>query len=117
MHKGDNGAEQSNLKKESTMSRKLMSGLAVAAALCMAAPAWADHGGYGRGHDNGYSNGHGNGHWKHGHGGQRHHVRERVVTRDHWRSEPVYQQAVYPAYPAPAPGIQIMLPNIFIPFR
>jgi hypothetical protein len=94
------------------MSKKLIGGLAVAAALCMAAPAWANHGGHG----DGYSNGHGNGygHWKHGH---RHQVRERVVVREHWRSVPVYQQAVYPAYPAPAPGIQIVLPHIFIPFR
>ncbi len=97
------------------MSRKLMSGLAVAAALFMAAPAWADHGGRSRG--NGYSNGHGNGHWKHGHGGPRHHVRERVVTREYWQPVPVYQQAAYPAYQAPAPGIHFVLPDIFIPFR
>lgn len=101
------------------MSRKLMSGLAVAAALCMAAPAWADHDGRGRGHGNGYSNGHGygNAHWKHGHRGPRHHVRERVVVREYMRPAPVYSQAAYPAYQAPAAGIHFVLPDIFIPFR
>lgn len=95
------------------MSKKLIGGLAIAVALGMAAPAWANHGG--RGHGNGYSNGHGNayGHWKHGH---RHPVRERVVVREHWRPVPVYQQEVYRAYPAPAPGIHVVLPGIFIPF-
>ena len=105
------------------MSKKLIGGLAVAAALCMAAPALANDGynhGRGNGHGNGYSNGHGNGHgngyrhWKHGH---RHPVRERVVVREYWRPAPVYHQAVYPDYPVPAPGIQITLPNIIIPFR
>ena len=104
------------------MSKKLIGGLAVAAALCMAVPALANDGyNHGRGH--GYSNGHGNGygHGKHGYRQDvpRHRFRERVVVREYWRPAPVYQQAVYPAYPAPAPapGIQIVLPDIFIPFR
>ncbi len=96
------------------MSKKLIGRLAVAAALCVAAPAWAHHDG--RGHDNGYGNGHGNGHghWKHGHG---HPVRERVVVREYVNSAPVYSQAVYPAYQAPAPGIHFVLPDLFIPFH
>ena len=44
-------------------------------------------------------------------------VSDARVVREHWRSVPVYHQTVYPAYPAPAPGIQIVLPDIFIPFR
>lgn len=87
------------------MGKKLIGGLAVAAALFMAAPAWA-HGGHGHGH------GHGHGkHWNH------HYVHERVVTREYWRPVPVYTQAVYPVYPAPAPGIHVVVPDIFIPFR
>jgi len=90
------------------MSKKLIGRLAVAAALCIAAPAWAHHDGHGYGHGNGY------GHWKHGHG---HQVRERVVVREYVNPAPVYSQAVYPDYQAPAPGIHFVLPDLFIPFR
>ena len=95
------------------MSKKLIGGLAVAAALFMAAPASAHHGGHGNGYGRDYR------HDVHRHHVHRHYVHERIVTREYRRPVPVYQQVVYPAYPAPAsaPGIQIVLPDIFIPFR
>lgn len=83
------------------MRKKLISGL-VAAALCMAVPAWAD-------------GGHGHGHWKHGKHWHKHHVQERYVVREYYCPVPVYPRAVYPVYPAPAPGIHVVVPNIFIP--
>lgn len=89
------------------MKKKLIGGLAVAAAL-LAAPAWS-HGGPPRGH--------GYGHWKHSH----HHVHERVVreryvVREVVRPVPVYPRAVYPAYPVAAPGIHVVFPGLFVPF-
>ena len=97
---------------------KVLAGLATVGALLLAAPAWAD-----RGH------GHGHGHWKHGHGhwkhdyGHRHHFhgRPHTVVRHYYAPAPVYPVPVYaaPVYaaPAPAPGIHVVLPNIFIPLR
>ena len=49
--------------------------------------------------------------------GHKHHGRDRVVVREYVRPAPVYQQADYPAYQAPAAGISIVLPNLFFPFR
>ncbi len=90
------------------MRKKLIGGLAVTAALLMMAPAWADGGhGYGRGHGYGPGN-----YWN------KHHVHERVVIREYVRPVPVYPRPVYyPAYPAPAAGIHIVLPGVFIPFH
>ncbi len=95
------------------MSNKLIGGMAVAAALCMAAPAWADHG---RNHRHGHGHGHGHayGHSKHS---QNHYVRRHYVVREVYRPVPVYQPAVYPVYPAPVAGIHFVLPDIYIPFR
>jgi hypothetical protein len=87
------------------MNKKLIGGLAAAAVLCMAAPAWAD-GGHGRGH---------NKHW-HKHHVYQHPAPRHYVVREVWRPVPVYPRAVYPAYAAPAPGIHIVVPNLFIPF-
>lgn len=96
-----------------TMRKKLVGGLAVAAALFMAAPAWAD-GGHGRG--NGHAYGHAK-HWKHHPVHKRHvhghYVREHYVVREVVRPVPVYPRAVYPA---PAPGIHVVFPGVFIPF-
>jgi hypothetical protein len=90
------------------MRKKLIGGLAVTAALLMTAPAWAD-GGHGYGHDHGY--GHGK-HWN------KHHVHESVVIHQYVRPVPVYPMpAYYPAYRAPAAGIQIVFPGVFIPFH
>jgi len=87
-----------------TKSKLMIGGLA-AAAFALSTPVWA-HGGPGhRNHDR---------HW-HGH-----HAYERVVVREYWRPVPVYPQAVYSAYPAyaaPAPGIHVVVPNLYIRIR
>ena len=82
---------------------KLLIRSVIVAMLLAAAPVWAHDG-----------HGHGRGHWKHGHHGHRHHVREHVVVREFVQPvRPIY----YPVYAAPAPGIHIVVPNVFIPFR
>ena len=95
--------------------------LGIAAVMLTAAPAFA-HGGHGHGHDK-----HAEKHWKkhHKHWAKHHRhyyvdervvyappavVEQRIVTRVVER--PVY---VAPA-PAPAPGIHIVTPNIYVPF-
>jgi len=89
------------------MKKTLIGGLA-AATLVLAAPAWA-HGGP--------PHGHAYGHWKHGHHHvHRHVVRERYVVREVVRPVPVVPRAVYPVYPAAAPGIHVVLPSLFVPF-
>jgi hypothetical protein len=97
------------------MRKKLIGGLAVAAALCMAAPAWAG-GGHERGHGNGHAYGHAR-HWQHQpvqrHYVHRHYVREHYVVREVVRPVPVYPRAIYPA---PAPGIHVVFPGLFFPF-
>lgn len=97
------------------MRSKLIGGLVAAAMLFTAAPLWArgDHG-------------HGHGHWKHGHGHHHHvhrqHFTSHYVVRERWYPAPVYAAPVYaapvyaaPVYRAPAPGLHVVLPNIFIP--
>src|SRR5688572_27744928 len=101
-------------KEEITMRKTLMAALGTTGALLLAAPAWA---GGGHGH------GHGHGHWKHGHGhGHGHHARahhfhthRHTVVRHYYRPAPVYAAPVYaaPVYSAPAPGVHVVLPNIF----
>ena len=93
------------------MTKKLIGGLAVAVALGMAAPAWANGG---HGHRHGHGNGHAFGHAKHW---QKHHVRQHYVVREVYRPVPVYPRAVYPVYPVAAPGIHVVIPSIFIPFH
>jgi hypothetical protein len=90
-------------------SKLIIGGLA-AAVFALATPVWA-HGGPGQWNPVGY------GHGKHWH---KHQVHERVVVREYWHPVPVYPRVVYPvypAYPAPAPGIHVVVPNIYIPFR
>ena len=82
------------------MLKKLIGGLAVAT-LFLATPAWA-HGGHGN--------------WKHGKHWHKHNVHQQYVVREVYRPVPVYPRAVYPVYPAPAPGIHVVVPNVFIPF-
>lgn len=84
--------------------KRLIKGLIVAALLA-AVPAWA-HGGHG--------------HWQHGKHWQKHPVHQHYVVREVYRPLPMYPRAVYPVYPvyaAPAPGIHIVLPGLFVPFR
>ena len=95
---------------------RLLKSMLVVAALAVAGPVWA-HGGHGHGKHHGHSHGwHGdrhNSHWKH----YKHHGR-------HWRGrDPHYARGYYYApYPAyayapPAPGVHIVVPNIYIPIR
>jgi hypothetical protein len=96
---------------------RLLKSMLVVAALGLAAPVWADGGhGRGRGHDGFHHDRHGHrhhSHWKH----HRHHGHG-------WRGhDPYYYSgyyyAPYPryAYAAPAPGVHIVVPNIYIPLR
>lgn len=55
----------------------------------------------------------GHGHWKHAHRHPRH---ERVVVHEIVRPVLVYPRVAYSEPPAPAPGIQIIFPDITIPF-
>lgn len=88
-------------------SKLIMSGLA-AGAFLLAAPVLA--------HD-------GHGQWKRDRYWRGHPAHERVVVREYVRPVPVYPRVVYPIYPvypayaAPAPGIHIVVPDIYIPFR
>jgi hypothetical protein len=94
------------------MRNKLIGGLVAAAVMFTATPLWA-------------KGGHGHGHEKHGHG-HKHHVHKHFhdshfVVRERWYPEPVYAAPVYvpvyaaPVYRAPAPGVHVVLPNIFVP--
>lgn len=90
---------------------KLLISATMAALFAMAVPAWADRGhGYGK-PQHAYRIP--PGHVKQLH---RHHVYR------HWHPAPVrhyYTQTyVYPAYPVypPAPGVHIVLPDVYIPF-
>jgi hypothetical protein len=91
------------------MKLKLFISTLIAGALLGAAPVWAHGGHHGR-------------HWEkhsHHHKFQRHHhrrhvYRDRVVVREYVERVPVYRD-YYPA-PAPAPGISIVTPDIFIPW-
>jgi hypothetical protein len=95
----------------------LFKGIIVAAALALASPVWAggDHGH--RGHHHG---GHGHHHgWKH----HKHHYQH---GHRHWQRAPryTYYERHYYAPPpppvysyAPAPGVHIVTPHIYIPLR
>lgn len=90
---------------------KRMTGALLAAAMLAAAPAWAD-----RGHDHGRGHawGHSKHHWKHSH--HHYYAPPRVVHREVVRYYDYYPPApVY--YSAPAPGVHIVLPNVYIPIR
>ena len=90
---------------------RLLKSVLVAAALAFAAPVWA-HGGHG--HHHGWDKHHDRGHWRH-HGHHRHHGwhhRDR-----HYYYSRHYYYPPYPVYAAPAPGVHIVVPNIYIPLR
>jgi len=100
------------------MRNRIMTGLAAAAALLAATPLWA-HDGHGHGD---HGRGHGYGHYQH------FQPRGYTVVRERWVPAPVYAAPVYapvyaapvyaaPVYRAPAPGVHIVLPNLFIPLR
>jgi len=90
------------------MKLTLLTGAAMAAMLAAAVPAWADKG---------------HGYWEH------HHFRDYLRAQywhhppkwGHYRYKPrhyvyrYYEPYAY-AVPAPAPGVHIVLPNVYIPF-
>lgn len=92
------------------MKLKLLVNALVAGALLAVAPVWA-HGGHGNGHGYGYGK-----HWEKQHRyNYRHHrrhvYRDRVVVREYVETVPVYRD-----YPAPAAGVHIVTPDLFIPW-
>ena len=92
---------------------RLLKSLFIAAAIVMSAPALA-HGGHG--HDRHHRHHHGwHGERHHAYGGHHHH---RHYVRSY---EPRYYSNYYyppqPVYVAPAPGVHIVVPNIYIPIR
>ena len=93
---------------------RLLKSMLIAAALVLAAPAWA-HGGHGK-HNrdhHGWNDHRQHSHGKH-HGHYRHYPRREFHT-NYYYPAPAYP--VYPAYAAPAPGVHIVVPNIYIPLR
>lgn len=99
---------------------QLLKSVLVAAALVLAAPAWAKgghgHGGKHHGHHHGWQDRGHHSKWKH----QRHHRNHRYYHRREVHTYHYYTpRPVYPAYPAyaPAPGVHIVVPNIYIPLR
>ena len=93
---------------------RLFKSALVVAALAFAAPVWA-HGGHGK-HHGGDNHRHGS-HWRdqqhHRHHG--HHRQHHRHYYSQYYSQPYY--APYPVYAAPAPGVHIVVPNIYIPLR
>lgn len=93
---------------------KLLMSVTMAALLAAAAPVWA-HGGHGHGKKQNHGYYHvPPGHLKHhrGYYAERSYYYPRPVKRYYYE----YSYA-YPAYPAyPAPGVHVVLPNVFIPF-
>ena len=86
--------------------RKMLIGGLMTAVLLGAGPVWAHNG---------------HGHWKHanhwrGHPVHGAYVQRQYIVREVVRPVPVYPSVAYPVYPAPAPGIHIVVPNVFIPF-
>ena len=88
---------------------RLLKGALVALALAFAAPVWA-HGGHG--HHHGWHKHHEHHHWRH-HGHHRHHGWQ----PGYYYSSRQYYYPAYPVYAAPAPGVHIVVPNIYIPLR
>ena len=91
---------------------KLLISAAMAAMFAAAAPAWAHHENW---HHDGYRH-----NWNHDRHWRGHYVHhDRVFVREYVRPVPVYQpvfQPVYQGNPAPAPGIHVVVPDIYIPF-
>ena len=94
----------------------LLKSAMVVAALAFAAPVWA-HGGHGHDRDRDHRGWRGNDHapaWGH----HRHHHRNWDRTpRQHYYNQYYYAPPPVYSYAAPAPGIYITTPNIYIPLR
>lgn len=92
------------------MKLKLLIAALMAAAMSTAAPVFA-HDGHGRGH--GHAHGHAK-HWNKHHRHFHHHhgyYRDRVVVREYVQTVPAYSY-----YSAPAPGVHIVVPDVYIPW-
>jgi hypothetical protein len=92
---------------------RLLKTLFVAAALALAAPAWA-HGGHGHDRHHRHNGWHGERH--HGHARHHHHHRHYARSFEH-RYYSNYYYPPQPVYAVPAPGVHIVVPNIYIPLR
>ncbi len=96
---------------------KLLTGTMLAAAMLVAVPAYADRGD----HDRDRGHGRDKHYWKHAHRGHHYYEPPRVVYREVVRHHSYYAPApvYYPQqhYVQPSAGIQITLPNIYIPIR
>ena len=96
---------------------RLLRSMLVVAALGLAGPVWAA-GGHGHGHDGFRHDRHGHrhhSHWKH-HGHYAH------AWRYHYYDPYYYSAYYYPPYPrygyaVAAPGVHIVVPNVYIPLR
>lgn len=90
----------------------------VMATLALASPIWA-HAGHGHrdhGRHHGWDERRGHSHWNHHRHHGRHHDRRVFLSQQYYYpAYPVYP--AYPAYAAPAPGVHIVVPNIYIPLR
>lgn len=88
------------------MKLKLLTGILAAAILGAATPALADRG-------------HGHGHWKKHHDRHYRHYETRVYH--YYPPVRAYERHYAPhyvyTYAPPAPGIHVMLPNVYIPLR
>jgi hypothetical protein len=94
--------------------KKLLTGAAISAVMVLtAAPALAD-----RGH--GHGNGHDKHHWKQSQHFHHYAPPRYVVRRDvHHYYPQTYYAPAYAPVPVyrPSPGVQVILPNIYIPLR
>lgn len=94
---------------------KLLKSAFIVAALALASPVWADggHGHKRHGHHHGWDDRRGHAEWKHHRHHRNHgrHVDRRVILSQQ------YYYPAYPVYAAPAPGVHIVVPNIYIPLR
>ena len=100
---------------------QLLRSMLAVAALALAGNVWA-HDGHGRGHGHakhdrhhhGWHDAHDDWKWRH-HGHYRHHVqRHRPAYYGYYYAPPPYPAY---AYAAPAPGVHIVVPDIYIPLR
>ena len=92
---------------------RLLKSAFIVAALALAGPVWAN-GGHGHNKHHGHHQG-----WddRRGHAERQHHrYYGRHVDRRVFLSQQYYYPA-YPVYSAPAPGVHIVVPNIYIPLR
>jgi hypothetical protein len=101
----------------------IFKGAVVVAAMVLAAPVWADGG---HGHDRGWDDGGRRGHRYHWdrddyrrggrYYGHQHRHWDRTPRSDYYNQHYYAPPPAY-GYLAPAPGVHIVAPNVYIPFR